>query len=400
MASLKKYLKQSPNFLSIFIFAVFMLAHTSILLEISQTTGARPQAINYVFAFFTVGSIGGRLTAFIYNTRLSNRVIMIGCFSVLSALTLAITLSHSIISLYVIFTLSGYVLGVVYLQANKNLMESDIEDKARLANIGLSFYPIGASVGPLAASFLVLRGFSWKFIYIILVPLMLSAVILFIFLDRKAGRGKLKGQEPINFRQMFSNRQDNFAYGLIVFIVLTYCISEAVIFTWLPTFLRSERGFSLQPAGLAVTVFWVSVIAGRMLVGIFTGKVNNFKIMLFISMIGGVGILLMAISANPYLIFIFIALAGLGYSGVFPLLVSSGSQIFSTGRGLILTIIFAASSLGKAVTPYLIDLSSRVSMFLSLMLAAIFMALTIIMLLVLAAGKRGRNWSQKSPQNY
>ena len=184
-------------------------------------------------------------------------------------------------------------------------------------------------------------------------------------------------------KQIFRNKANNFTYGIIVLLTMTYCISEAVIIFWGPTFLRAERFFNLQNTGLALSVFWLSVIGGRLIISIFTDKVDNFKIMFFISIIGFFSVLFFTILSDKYLIFIFITLAGLSYSGIFPLLVSSGSEIFDRGKGLILTIIFTASSIGKAVTPYLIDITSGVSMFLSIFLAVIFMALTVFLLAIL-----------------
>lgn len=387
MINFKKYLRQSPNFLAIFIFAVFMLAHTSILLEIGQSVGALPQHINYVFAFFTVGSIGGRLTAFMYNIRFNSRQIMVGCLVLLAGLALSMWWCSSLIMLYLIFTCSGYLLGIVYIQANKNLMESDIKNKGRLANIGLSFYPLGASLAPLAASLLVRHGFNWQLIYILTIPLIVSTIILFMCLSPASARPQLEPKDQMPLKELFGDRKHNLAYTLIVLMVLTYCISEAIVFTWMPTFLRAERGFSLQSAGAVVTIFWWSVIGGRMIVGLITSRIKTFKIMLSISILGAISVVFMALSTPAYLVYTFTALAGLGYSGLFPLMVSSGTQIFKQSRGIIITIIFAASSLGKAITPYIIDLSSKLSLFFSVIMAAVFMALTVILLIIFSQSR-------------
>ena len=179
---LKQYLKQLPNFLTIFLFAIFMLVPTSILLEISKSFKTSPQEINYVFTFFNIGGIAGRLTAFLYNTRLSTLTIMIYSYTLLGVMDLVLVFSNSIIVLYLVYALSGYLIGVVYLQANKNLMESNIKDKARLSNIAFCFYAVGAILGPLAASTVVESGYNWKYIYIFILPILLVTTFLFIFL--------------------------------------------------------------------------------------------------------------------------------------------------------------------------------------------------------------------------
>ncbi|MGM0366329.1 MAG: MFS transporter [Actinomycetota bacterium] len=381
--SLKQYLWQSPNFLSIFVFAVFMLAPTSILIDISRSMGATPQDINYVFTLFTIGGIAGRLTAFLYNRRFSNLKIMVGSFLLLGALSIWLFFINTLLILYIVYVISGYLLGVVYLQANKNLMESRIRDKARLANLAISFYPLGAAAGPLISTAIVGRGYNWRYIYLLMIPLVILVIILFILLEPKNNNSKQEKGEATYAREIFKNKKDNFSYTIIVLLVLTYCISEAVVFTWAPTYLRAERFFSPQGAGLAVTVFWFAVIGGRMIISAVTGKFDSYKIMFFISIVGMVSISSMLFFTQKNLIFLFMGLAGLGYSGMFPLLLATGSEMFDRGKGVILTIIFAASSAAKALTPYLVSLAVKSSMFLSFFLASIFMASTVLLLLLL-----------------
>ncbi len=386
--SMKQYIQQSPNFLAIFIFAVFMLAPTSILIEISGSIPASPQDIGFVLTSFALGGIAGRLTAFLYNTRFGNRTIMLAAFLILGVLNTFLFLANALFTLLAVYALSGYVLGIVYIQANTNLMESKIKDKARLANLAISFYPLGAALGPLASSTLVGRGYSWQSIYLLMFPLLILAIALLFLAEPNHKKAKNSGRKKLWPANMLQNRKNNRTYALVVLIILTYCISEAVIFTWAPTFLRTERFLSAHSAGLAVTVFWFAVIGGRVTISAFTSRVSSHKIMLYISLVGFLSISCMLFFTHKNVILVLMGVAGLGYSGMFPLLLASGSGIFGQGKGLVVTIIFASSSLAKALTPYLVRLAVRSSMLLSMALAAIFMALTVLLVIMLIIFKK------------
>ena len=64
--SFKDYLLEIPNYLSIFIFLLFFLTLSPILLDISVSTGIKAVDLNLVFTFFTIGSVIGQLTSILY----------------------------------------------------------------------------------------------------------------------------------------------------------------------------------------------------------------------------------------------------------------------------------------------------------------------------------------------
>ena len=58
----KDYLKEIPNFLSLFLSMVFILLPSVLLLDISNTTGIIVEDLNRIFAFFLIGNTIGILT--------------------------------------------------------------------------------------------------------------------------------------------------------------------------------------------------------------------------------------------------------------------------------------------------------------------------------------------------
>ena len=162
-------------------------------------------------------------------------------------------------------------------------------------------------------------------------------------------------------------------------MLIIYTISETVIATWAPTFFRTERAYSIGDAALVVSLFWGGILAGRVITGILSGKIRAYYLVLILSLIAVLSAVSIYFSGSRNLDLVIIVLIGLGYSAIFPLLISTGSTVYKLGRGVLLTILFAAANLGISLTPYMIRFFSGFSMLLSISLAPIFMMVFIIL---------------------
>ena len=377
--SFKDYLLEIPNYLSIFLFPLFFLTLSPILLDISASTGIKTGDFNLVFAFFTIGSVIGQLTSILYNKRFNSLTIVLASFIVLIPVTLALSRVKSLYAFYILYFIGGYILGIIWLQANNNIMRSRIKNKDRLTTIALSFYPIGAFVAPYLSSSIVRRGMDWQVLYYILIFLILIIIILYLIITRRIEYLSTKKDEKISFKEIFTNKSRNIIFVLTAVMLAIYATSETVIATWAPTFFRTERSFSIEDAALMVSLFWAGILAGRVITGILSGKIKAYYMILilsFIALISGVSVYFIS-SRN--VILVITVIIGLGYSAIFPLLVSSGSVVYKLGSGVLLTILFASANLGISVTPYITRFFSGFSMLLSISLAPIFMLVFTIL---------------------
>ena len=64
--SFKDYLKEIPNFLTIFIVPLFFMTVSPILLEMSADTGISTGDLSLIITFYTIGTITGQLTSVRY----------------------------------------------------------------------------------------------------------------------------------------------------------------------------------------------------------------------------------------------------------------------------------------------------------------------------------------------
>ncbi len=387
--SFKDYLVEFPNYLSMFIFPLYFLTLSPILLDISKSTGIETGDLNLIFTFFTIGSVIGQLTSVLYNKKFKSLTIIITGFIILIPITIILSLTEELYAFYLLYFTSGYILGVIWLQANQNIIRSRIKNKDRLITIGLSFYPIGALLSPYISYSLVARGIDWRFIYYLLVLLILVILSLYISITRKIEYLVLKTEKKISLKEIFSQKSKNVLFVLTAIMLTFYTMSETVIATWAPTFFRSERLFNVGEAAFLISLFWAGILAGRVITGILAGRIKASHLILMLSLFSLIAIIILYFSQSKNSNLVMMVFIGLGYSSIFPLLVSSGSTIYRSSTGIFLTLLFSSANLGISIAPYLTRFFLRFGMLASVSLAPVLMVVLVVLVIftIIYSGK-------------
>ena len=379
------YLVQTPNFLAAFIFSLFFNIASPILLEISKTTGIEKTNLSFVFTFFTVGAVLGQMTSVFYNRKFKKIQILLTGLIIMIPLTAALNFNSNLILFYLIYFISGYVFGVIWLQANEFVLESSIRNKERLITIFLTFYPIGAFIAPFISSSIIGSNHSWRFIYYAIIFLILVNIILYIIISRRKKESAAVLEEAkLPIKEVFFDKLNNRIFLVICLAIIFYSCSETIISTWSPTFFILARKFTVASAGLALNLFWLFVIIGRLVMLVIAGRIKSTKIMLVLSILAIAATAAAVFTHNKSLIFVFISIAGLGCSMIFPLLISTGSTIYEKGRGVLATILFISGNLGLAVTPVITKFSSRISMVVSVSFSFILMIIVAVLVILMS----------------
>ena len=380
--SLIDYLAEIPNYLSWFIIPVYFTTASTMLLEMSRSFNISTGNMSLVFTFFTIGLVLGQLTSVIYNKKFKKVIIIVSAYSLIIPLLVVMGFARNLYLFYVLYCLVGYFSGVILIQTTKFVLENKIKNKDRIVTILFFFYPVGSLVAPFFASSLIRNKIDWHFSYFIMAGASFLILTLYVFIKWRASRLIAEDSEKISFRQIFFDKRKNTIFVLGIVILFFYCISETVMATWSPTFLRAARQLDIKYAGLTVSIFWLGILVGRIIVSFFAGKRNSNKIMLFLSILAFFSLILFIVFRSTYATLATAALAGLGYSGIANMGVSSASTIYERGRGILATIIFAVNYVGISISPFLTRISSRFNMTFSIILAPIFMLLVFVVLIV------------------
>ncbi len=377
------YLKELPNYMTIFMGTILFVAAGPMLIEMSRTTGYSTGDLSLIFTFFPSGLVAGQLTSIFYNRKFRKiTIILFGYIIIICMLVLLANIRHLYL-FYALYFLTGYASGVIWIQATKYILENKIKNKDRLTTIFLSFNPLAYIVAPFITSSLINNGISWRYLYYILAGMAVIALVLYmVFKHDWRGRVLNPEEERISFRKIFYKRRLNIIFILGCLALLFYWISEAIIAVWSPTFLRSEKLFDIQTAGFAISIFWIAVLAGRIIISFFAGKIRADYIILALSVLAAAAMSVFILLETTYGTLIAIGFAGLGCSAIVTLGISSVGTIYEKGRGVLASIIFAVASMGTSLAPLITRSISGLSMTWSIIAAPLAIGVTALIFLV------------------
>src|SRR5450830_381891 len=216
------YLAEAPNFLTVFIFSIFFNITRPILIEISNSTGITAANLSLVFTFFTVGAVIGQMTSIFFNRRFKKIYIVLAGFIIQIPLTVILSFNSNLAFFYILYVISGYILGVIWLQANQYVLESNVKNKERIITILVTLYPVGAFVSPFISSSIIKAGLSWRFIYYIIIFLISINIILYIVVKGRKKESAFDQKEAkLPLREIFTDRTKNLIF-VIIFLAICF----------------------------------------------------------------------------------------------------------------------------------------------------------------------------------
>ena len=175
-------------------------------------------------------------------------------------------------------------------------------------------------------------------------------------------------------------------------ILLLWEITTQTVFgNWTPVYLRLAKGLDIQSAALSVTLFNIFIVVGRFIASSLAGKIKANTILLSISVLAIVSSVFFVFSDTKLFIYLAISLVGLGYSAMYPLLVSSGSTLYKKGQGTLSAIIFAAGYGGKTITPFITKAIAEKNLTFSILVAMIFSGIAALLIIYLIIFERKKS---------
>lgn len=375
------YLLEFPNFLALFIFSFFMVLASPILINISEYFSVTPESMNIITTFFLIGQVLGIITFVLLSRRFKGSKIIISTYILLFPVLAGLVLASSLIFFYILYLISGLLLGIIFINANISMLEGKVKNKDSVVNLGHGFFAMGALISPIFASNLVNRNMEWRIIYLIFMGLTFISFVSFILSNWRKPDTK-DNREALPIKELFANRSKNIYIILTITLMLLYVMAEVTIFSWAPTFYRIEKLFDVYSAGLMISIFWVGILAGRLLISFLSYKIKGGTLLIFLSVISMLGLFVSIFSVNKIIILIGAGVIGLGFSGIPPLLISSAGKIFSFGKEVLLTILFSIGLTGGSLIPFAIKFIAEYSFLFSIAISIVFMAIFTVFVFI------------------
>lgn len=339
-------------FFGVMIFGISLLIASPILIEISQTIGRSINTMGSIFPFFYTGfMLGSFLSNSIINRWGRKRSLALFYFLLfISSLVMIFVFNYLFFIL--IFSLIGLSGGFIESQISSIVLEINEKNEGLYINLSQVFFGMGAFIGPLIPAFIISRGISWKYSYLMLSLICLINLIYFLFLTIPDSKVKKEIGSIGSFRSVLTD--SGVIFFLLIFAMFFYVSAEIGIAFWLPTFLRLNKSFSSILASQILSYFWLSLVAGRFIIGFLSRKIKILNILIVVTSLSIPSILLGIYTENNILIIFAFLMTGLLLSGIWPLIVSMGGLRFSSQRDFAVSILIMVGGAGGLFSPWLI----------------------------------------------
>lgn len=269
------------------------------------------------------------------------RILAFGCF-LLSIGSLFLGFTTSLVFNMCLVSVMGAGLGCILSGTNALLAGLYPDNKRKILNIHHVFFSLGSFVGPLLIGYLITQTNNWRWGYVGEGFLLL--ILCFVFLFVNASDKTVKKRSKFVSQVKLVVRDRGF---LLILIVNSLAVGTQLSVILLGvTYLQQAKHCSLSEAGIALSVFAITMMVGRIICSRFSAAIQNSTIILIL-----LGLQLAAMLftwlGNGSLALIALALSGFGFSGIYPTSLALTGILFPHVEGSSLGIISTTAGVGS-----------------------------------------------------
>jgi MFS transporter, FHS family, glucose/mannose:H+ symporter len=263
-----------------------------------------------------------------------------------------ITLTPPLPLLYAGLLITGLAWGCSNNLINFLLVRETGGDSSKIATVHTSF-SVGAFLAPLLVAFTVRSGISWRWASGLITCLALALIFVTISMPVQESM-RLPGEKAGKNHDFFRDAR----FYLFMMMLFLYVGVETGMSGWLVTYLSTFRAFEPSAAQSLLSVLWISIITGRILVSVFGRRLIKARF-LFLEGIGIASSALILIrSSNKTLLVLSVVLLGLSLSAFYGMVVANATYLI-TRSSLASGLMMALGSLGASTLPLLAGVFSE-----------------------------------------
>jgi len=379
--------KKSLTLLSYLIFLFLGIVYTNwgiYIIYMSHTYNLHIATIGYLFFIPTVMQA---LTTYINGHHLQKANIKKQIFISLVGLIIAlllIALFHTLISLIIGLIIMGVSLGMLVGIPNFIIITVHPTDKFAKLNVLNFFYSFGAIIGPAYAGYLLDIKWDWKLV------LLLSLIMAFFlcFLNSTIGYKRLGNDSHTSSEGDNLNKYWHASIYLIASAMTFYVLAECIFSVWIVAYLVKYYHFHIGLASIGLTLFWFFIAIGRFLARYFH-RIKIYTYILLFSSIALASNISILLTHNIIIIFILIALMGIGYSSLYACMLSYGTDQLPFNCPKLMSTLVIAGTIGVILAyPISSFFVNQFSIYIALMFGNIILILLIVSIVLTLFDKK------------
>lgn len=343
------------SYLAFIVLGVFGTVHGIGLPFLIERFGLSLSLAGLIFTAGSLGYISAASTYSFWETKLRVKHLLTlgGLLSGCSFLVIPLSPSWPVALAFSI--IGGFGSGLVEVGFNA-LIASLEPSQAKSAMNWLHFsFGVGALAGPIALS-QVLAISTWHFLYWISGTLfILSAIVWYGSSIRSYHQPSVHSSEPEREQLKLHNKPQ---FWLLVVAMFIYCGAEVSLAGWITTYLIRDFGLSVELASLGISILWLGLTIGRGICGKLAPYISNKVLLLGLNGASAVFVLVFSLASSGYLALVFLFLAGLSFSAIFPALMLLGTELFPKVPGKVSGGMVTSAGLGSLALPGLLGFFS------------------------------------------
>ncbi|MBN1628283.1 MAG: MFS transporter [Thermoleophilia bacterium] len=212
------------------------------------------------------------------------------------------------------------------------------------------FFGVGMLVTPVILGPILERGASWRWILVVQGGLSMALALVFVWLPLLDVPGR-RNVRLADFRQVLAHNR-----GLLLGMMgacFMYAGAETTINVWLPKFQIDVFGAGDTWASLSVTLFWVGLVVGRLVIMPLTARFSPARLLLVCAGVLAVFCVALSVSPTQVVALVLSVGAGLGASASYGLIGSYSGRFPGWQSGVASSLFILAGGVGCTVFPYL-----------------------------------------------
>lgn len=340
-----------PLYPTQFLVAMAIVSIGPLLQSMMETLGVPLSRGGLISAGLFVGNISGIV---ILNTALARyrarNILLWGTLIQAAALIVAGAASRDLWSLFTAYLFVGFGGALMNTTCWIWISAHMVHDRAAAALRMILFFGVGMVSVPLILGLALDAGASWRWILVAEGGLELVSAAVVAFLPLLDVRGRQSVRLP-ELRQVFTHNR-----ALLLGMMLAgfmYTGAEMTMNIWLPKFQLDVFGSGDTRAGFSVTLFWVGLIAGRVLMSLLTGRFSPARLVLVCSGVFAVFAVAVAAAPSQALALVLTVGAGLGASASYGLIGSYAGRFPGWQSAVASSLFILCGGVGSIAFPYI-----------------------------------------------
>ena len=236
--------------------------------------------------------------------------------------------------------------GVLESMASSLVSDLFPERRKFMLNISQIMYCIGAVTGPVLMGHLLPMGVSWRWFFLGVGVLSVGLGLLYMVCRMPPVRGDEHVRMDVLRRLA---RRPSFMLPAVCLFL--YVLSESAVAVYANLYLRTVRGAPEAWAIYSLSGFWIAMGIGRLLCARIPEGVSYRKVIGALCVATAVGLCAQAVARDWRVSFALVMLAGLTFSGIWPLIVGMTATVNRGYSGTVIGATIAIGALGCVAAP-------------------------------------------------